>query len=300
MTVKLTNKNFWISSVLMLLVVFSFSACKDKKGGSGSGESYTLAMQLKEGETFSLDVDTKINIDMSVMGQDMTTTMNIGGLSQFDVLKNDGKSKELALTYKNFKMDGAVKMSGKESSMPDNGIGERMQNKRVVLTMNEKNEITAVSGADSLLDAMATTPETRMQVEQMFSEQQLNSMFGQSFQFYPDKPVKVGDKWNKDIKLNTGAMEVKMNTEYELVEVKGDIAVISSKGKIDSKGKMNQGGVEMEVDMNGTATGTMNVGLKDGYIRDGRQTMDLTANAEAMGQKIPMKMKMENIVKGTR
>ncbi len=300
MTVKLTNKNFWISSVLMLLVVFSFSACKDKKNGSGSGESYTLAMQLKEGETFSLDVDTKINIDMSVMGQDMTTTMNIGGLSQFDVLKNDGKSKELALTYKNFKMDGAVKMSGKESSMPDNGIGERMQNKRVVLTMNEKNEITAVSGADSLLDAMATTPETRMQVEQMFSEQQLNSMFGQSFQFYPDKPVKVGDKWNKDIKLNTGAMEVKMNTEYELVEVKGDIAVISSKGKIDSKGKMNQGGVEMEVDMNGTATGTMNVGLKDGYIRDGRQTMDLTANAEAMGQKIPMKMKMENIVKGTR
>jgi hypothetical protein len=300
MTSKSTNKSLWTGSVLLLLVLFSFSACKDKKSSAGSGEGITLAMQLKEGDKFTLDVDTKMNIDMAIMSQEMTTTMNIGGVSEFDVIKNDGTTKEVALTYKNFKMDAGMKMGDQESPIPDNGIGERMQNKRVVLTMNEKNEITAVSGTDSLMDAMATDAQSRAQLEQMFSEQQLNSMFGQSFQFYPDKPVKPGDKWNKDIKVNTGSMDVKMKTEYELVEVKGDIAVIRSVGKIDSKGKMNQNGIEMEVDMKGTASGTMNVGVKDGYIRDGRQTMDLTANAEAMGQKIPMKMKMENIVKGSR
>ncbi|GEM_PF-1073704 len=301
MTSKSTNKSLCTGSVLLLLVLFSFSACKDKKNGNaGSGESITLAMQLKEGDKFNLDVDTKLNIDMAIMGQEMTTTMNIGGLSEFDVLKNDGTSKQVALTYKNFKMEAGMKMGDKESAIPDNGLGERMQNKRVVLTMNQQNEITAVAGTDSLIDAMATDAQSRAQLEQMFSEQQLNSMFGQSFQFYPDKPVKPGDKWNKDIKVNTGSMDVKMKTEYELVEVKGDIAVIRSTGKIDSKGKMNQNGIEMEVDMKGTASGTMNVGVKDGYIRDGRQTMDLTANAEAMGQKIPMKMKMEGIVKGNR
>lgn len=301
MTSNSINKSLWAAGALLLLALFSFSACKDKKSNAaGSGESITLAMQLKEGDKFTLDVDTKLNIDMALMGREMTTAMNIGGLSEFDVVKNDGTTKQVALTYKNFKMDGGVKMDGNESPIPDNGIGERMQNKRVVLTMDEKNEITAVSGTDSLIDAMAADEQSRIQLEQMFSEDQLNSMFGQSFQFYPDKPVKPGDKWNKDIKVNTGAMDVKMKTEYELVEVKGDIAVIRSTGKIDSKGKMNQNGIEMEVDMQGTASGTMNVGVKDGYIRDGRQTMELTANAEAMGQKIPMKMKMENIVKGSR
>lgn len=75
--------------------------------------------------------------------------------------------------------------------------------------------------------------------------------------------------------------------------------MIRMNGKINSKGKMTQGGVEMDMEMKGSSTGTMNVGIKDGYIRDSRQTMDLIAEVEVMGQKVPMKMKMENIVKGS-
>jgi len=98
MTSKSTNKSLWTGSVLLLLVLFSFSACKDKKSSAGSGEGITLAMQLKEGDKFTLDVDTKMNIDMAIMSQEMTTTMNIGGLSEFDVIQNDGTTKEVALT----------------------------------------------------------------------------------------------------------------------------------------------------------------------------------------------------------
>jgi hypothetical protein len=52
------------------------------------------------------------------------------------------------------------------------------------------------------------------------------------------------------------------------------------------------------MDMDGDQNGQMNIGLKDGYLLDSDYKMDLKANMNVMGQKVPMTIKAKYMMKG--
>jgi hypothetical protein len=79
--------------------------------------------------------------------------------------------------------------------------------------------------------------------------------------------------------------------------VKDGVAYIDMKGKLKGKGKMSQGGMEMEMDMDGGQEGTINIGLTDGYIKDSQVTIDMKADMSTMGQKIPVTVKGYYLIK---
>ncbi|MEI9809674.1 MAG: hypothetical protein WDO16_18425 [Bacteroidota bacterium] len=74
--------------------------------------------------------------------------------------------------------------------------------------------------------------------------------------------------------------------------------MLISTGKIDGKGNMEQGGMKIDMDMRGEQKGKINVGLADGYLKDSQITMDLNADMNIMGQKVPMTMKASYLIKG--
>ncbi len=61
---------------------------------------------------------------------------------------------------------------------------------------------------------------------------------------------------------------------------------------------MEQGGMKIDMDMRGEQKGKINVGLADGYLKDSQITMDLNADMNIMGQKVPMTMKASYLIKG--
>jgi len=139
---------------------------------------------------------------------------------------------------------------------------------------------------------------TKLQVKKMFSKEQMNSMLAMMFQMYPDKPVKVGETWEKEIETSLSEVKMKMKGKYTLKSVKDGVAYIDIKGNFSGKGSMNQNGMNIDMDMDGDQTGQMSIGLADGYLKDSDYKMDMEAKMNVMGQKVPMTIKAKYLMKG--
>ena len=140
--------------------------------------------------------------------------------------------------------------------------------------------------------------KTKEQLEKMFSKEQLNSLFSMMFQMYPDKPVKVGDTWEKENQVTVGGISMKVLGKYKLVSVKDGIGNIDMDGTINGKGVMNSPGGDVEMDMKGGQKGSIDITINNGYIKGSDIKMDMKADMNVMGQSIPMTVKGYYILKG--
>jgi hypothetical protein len=220
--------------------------------------------------------------------------MNMGmkANTSFEVTNDSNDLKELAMTYNDVKMSVEMKgPQGTNKQIGDTNMGSKLEGKTVKLKLNNKNEIVEVKGMEEVMWDDSMDVATREQMKKMFSKEQMNSMFGLMFQLYPDKPVRAGDDWEKENEVNVAGIAMKMLGKYKLASVKDGVAYIDMKGKLKGKGKINQGSVEMEMEMNGGQEGTINIGLTDGYIKDSQVTIDMKAEMNLMGQKIPVTVK---------
>jgi hypothetical protein len=62
-------------------------------------------------------------------------------------------------------------------------------------------------------------------------------------------------------------------------------------GIIDGKGDMKQNGMSIGMTMSGTQKGMLTIKMKDGYLENGSYKMDVKADMEMAGQKVPMTIK---------
>lgn len=283
----------------LAIVLFSLLLASCKSGGR-SGEAYTLKMRLQNGDRFSNNVDMKMKMNTEAMGQKIDMSMDMACGADFLVAAASGSNKNLTMEYTEMKMGVDMKMAGKSNTMPTNDIGDRLVGKKVSLTLNDKNEIIDSKGLDDLVYGDSTDMAVRKQMEQLYSKDQMNSMFGLMFQLYPDKPVRVGDTWEKETEVTVSNMKMKMMMKYKLLSVKDSVASIDVDGKIKGTGTMNQGGMDIEMDLKGGQKGVMNMGVADGYVRDGKYTMDISGDMKVMNMKVPLKMTADYTVKGAK
>ncbi|HMU57068.1 MAG TPA: DUF6263 family protein [Chitinophagaceae bacterium] len=276
------------NNLLLTALLVSFSFILSCKSGP-TGEAYTLKMRLAPGDNFSQEVKT--NMDMNMAGFSMK--MNMDAETNFDVLQNDTAGKQLKLTYTkmSMKMDmGDLNQAVNSDSMM-NESQQKLVGRSVTLTLSPQNEITNVSGFDSLLNSDMYDPVTKQLFEKTFSKEQLNSMFGMVFSMYPTKPVRVGESWTSKSKFNVANIDMGMKVKYKLLSVKDGIAEVSVDGTFDGDGNMKQAGINAGMNMEGTQTGRIRIKLTDGYLKNGNYTMNITGEVNVMGQKMPISMK---------
>jgi LEA14-like dessication related protein len=115
------------------------------------------------------------------------------------------------------------------------------------------------------------------------------------FQLYPEKPIRVGDEWEREVKTAMAGLDMKVLGKYTLISVKDSVATIKMDGKYIADGKMAEG---MEMKMDGTQTGEVNLKLADGYLKNSQIKIDLDGSMKVMGQNVPVKMKGNYIIKG--
>jgi len=291
-----------MKKIILPVLLFSlasslfFVSCNQK----GSGEAYTLKMKLAKGDKFSQEMDTKLDMSFDMMGQPMDMNMTMNGLLDFEVLGDSAGLKEVGMTYTQMKMGMKMKAMGIENitdSIMDKATG-RIVGKTVLMQLNEKNEIVSTNGFETLTDNEALDEATREQMNKMFSKDQMNGMLGMMFQMYPVKPVKIGDSWETETNTSMAGIAMKIKGKYTLTSVKDGVAFIAMEGKFSGKGNMDQGGVAMEMDMDGTQKGTVNIGLTDGYLKDSDYKIEVKGAMNVMGQKMPLTMKGYYLMKG--
>ena len=281
-------------ALLFAAAAFFMGSCNSHGGGDG----YMLKMRLNKGDKFSQAMTMDMDMNMTVMGMQKNVKMKMDVGTDFEVLDSNAAGKQLKITYNNMAMhmDMGMGNNAMMDSLMNKSTGA-IVGKSVVVTF-AGNKVTDVKGFEEVMAANTSDSATRQMMTKMFSKDNFNSMFGMMFGLYPNKPVNEGDSWTTVNSMDISGMNMGVNTKYTLLSVKDDIAQLAVDGTVDSKGTMKQGAVNMDMDMKGTQKGKLNVKVSSGYLQAGNYDMDITADMNVMGQKMPMKMKATYTLKG--
>jgi hypothetical protein len=142
-----------------------------------------------------------------------------------------------------------------------------LKGKSFLMKVDKEGKVTEVTGLQQIADAMVGSmnlkeemkPAAMQAFTQQFNEQNIKDIFSQSFNIFPNKPVKVGDSWEKQIAGST-SMPMDVTTTYTVKSIEGDIVNLDAKSKMKFTGGAN---------MTGDQTSTMQVNAKTGLVVNG-------------------------------
>lgn len=229
-------------------------------------------------------------MEQEMQGQEINT--NLKGNYTLEVTGDDGNIKTLKTTYQRMAMN--VAMPGRtmniDSDKTDTTIkGEindpgqlmnamfgALKGKSFTMKVDKEGKVLEVTGLNELAQALVSSmnlkaelrPMAQQAFSQQFNEQSVKDMFSQSFNIFPNKPVKAGDTWEKSFS-GSANLPIRMTTSYKVQSVDKDVVVL------DSKSNLNFGD---DNKMSGTQTGTMKVNAKTGLVEDGTFEQKVTGN----------------------
>jgi len=150
--------------------------------------------------------------------------------------------------------------------------------------------VKSVSGMGAIIENMLGTisadgqvaAQIGAQMSQQFTDESMKKMFGQSFNFYPDNAVKVGDSWNTEITIPMNNMNFGIKTKNTLKKIGTNEATIEAAGDIAMD-------IE-ESKFTGTQTGTMIVDTATGLPVTSDISLNMKGTIKAQGMDIQMEM----------
>jgi hypothetical protein len=274
-------KKLKVTVVLSFAFMILFSSCKTSQNSTAT----ELKFNLQKGKVYDYQMD--FDIAQEVSGQKVNT--NMSGNYVMEVMEDNNDIKTIKTTYD--RMALKVNMPGQnmeiDSDKQDttstainnpsqlmNKMFSSLKGKSFTIKVDKEGKVTEVTGMQQIGEAIMSQlnlPEAnRAVVSQTFSaqfnDQNMKDMFSQSFNFFPAKPVKVGDSWEKKISL-TNNIPLEMTTTYTVKSIEGN------KVTLDSKSKMNISGA---ANMTGDQTGTMLVDAGTGLVINGEFEQKIT------------------------
>lgn len=268
---------FVLSGILLL------ASCKQ------GGQSIELKFNPKSNQSYKYELDTKMEVNATMfstkMNMLMGMSMNQEGMS--------GPNHKMSATIDKIKMDMNMPMVGDmkyDSEKPDTAnpaaasfaelIGKKMN-----MEMSQTGEIT--NGKD--LEGM---------------DQVNMGNLGTQFGFYPDKPVKVGDTWEKESTQNVQNMSMLLKAKYTLKSVNGDKALVDCDGTFSIDHSKSTGDPAADkrlkdMKMEGTQKGTMELEVSTGMLVKTDLLQDIKMTMDFGGSSVPMTMKNKLSMKRT-
>lgn len=106
---------------------------------------------------------------------------------------------------------------------------------------------------------------------------------GANFAVYPEKPVSVGDSWEKDIEpIKTSDM--KFHAKYTVLKLSSSEAVLQLEGTITAN-KMDE--VDADMNLSGEQKGEITIDVKTGWLIKSEVQQDLKLDIDQDGVKFP-------------
>lgn len=280
-------------SLLLFIVLLGFSACKDNTSSksSSAGDAIELKLNVKSGDQFTYEMTTTQKMTQSLMGKKIDLNQEMIFTFDYAVKSQSANETNLEATYKRIRMKQHSDMGDMEvdSDLPDKASPMykellNLKGKTFGITLNDKGEVTKVSGMDQLGG-------------NSMSDSSLRSMLEMSFKLYPDHPVKPGDTWKNDFQSDLGGiMKMKLANTYELIQVKDGVAEIKTESVISSEKGNND---QVEMNLSGTQSGIMRIEVKSGMLKGSKLKQKLSGKMKASGMEIPMDMESDVIMTGS-
>ena len=305
------KRNFTIVIALASIILAGCPASKS------STDVITLKLNLEKGKTYSYGTSTHFDMNMEVSGQKMATGLDMAytykiALDHADSVGNQVLNSTIdAIKFKAAVMGMSMGYDSKEvidTSHQDamssmfRRIFSGMLGKSFKITIGPTGSIVDVSGVEEMITNMINgfpgsdeeKEKMKAQLSQSFNKEQVKQTFAQAFNLYPDKPVKIGDSWKKEVELGMKGMSNTQDITYKVKDITSSTVVLDLKGEI----KTSRGGVHPDstatapaMDMNGSESGTITLDRTSGMATSGDIDMTMKGSVDMKGSKVPMDMK---------
>jgi hypothetical protein len=275
-----STKTYFFSALASLM--FLWSSCNS----NGKNETAAFTFNLQKGKVYDYNMD--FDMEQEMQGQKVSTKMESD--YSIEVTDDDGKLKTLKATYDRIalnaslpgrtieadsdKVDTSNKEAIEEPGYLMNAMFGALKGKSFTMKVDKEGKVMEVKGMNEIAQAMISglnikeelKPMAQQAFSQQFNEQNIKDMFSQSFNIFPNKPVKVGDTWEKMIN-GTAAMPMNMTTVYTVKSIDDNMVTLSANSKMDFTGNSQ---------MSGSQTGTMKVDATTGLVTEGNFEQKIT------------------------
>lgn len=272
-------------SALLLIIVSLFftlsTQAKTKK---------LLRFNLEKGSVYEMVMDMNNNMDQEMMGQQLKMNQlmkMITIMTVEDVLPNNNFL--VSYKYKSIKMDMNVmgnSMSfdsdNQEGNTPELELLKGLTEVKLTMEVTPLGKVQSVVGFDSFSNAFAANPQIKEMLKMFSNEESFKSSFGQTFNYFPEEAVTVGDSWDTSQKMEA-IMNMEIDMHFEVADIQKNKVFLNVNSDINSDSEIEQNGMNIDMKMTGNQDGSMIINSKDGML-----------NTSNMTQDISMLMKMKN------
>jgi Family of unknown function (DUF6263) len=271
-----------LAAALLTVVVFS--------------SSYAQKIAVSKGQKLESAVVMKMNMTIDMMGQNMENVFATTTTSELEVKEVNEKGFLIANTIKRVvstisAMGNDMNFDSDKKEDLEGQMGEAYKDK-----INKPTEVLV--GKDGKI---AEAPEQKDASGGMGSMMNIEVLGkGQSYpmliQLPTGKTLKIGDTWTD----SSGTPETaKRVMQYTLKDIKGDDIIVAFTGTMAKKGTIQQGGMDIGMDMSGTMGGESVYEKASGWLKNNSLDLDIKGTMEVMGQSAPLTIK-SNIVTTTK
>lgn len=282
----------------------------------------TLNLNLAQGKEYRQNSDVKMAMTQDIMGQTIEVVATVTGKMVYTVKSVTATGYEMDVRYESMAMEMKMPQASMKFSSDTPTEGDMMSqvlagmiNKTFQAQISKTGKVLSVKNIDALFTSSFEklpniTEEQKAQVKaqlsQSYGEKAFTSNLEMMLAIYPEKPVKMGEKWTVQNKLKS-SISANINTTYSYTEDGADFRKIHGDSKItaeDSGEYTVSNGMEMKFDMNGTMVSDIKVDKKTGWILEAKISQDIKGDANIKGNAqmpdgmtIPMTIKTDIIAK---
>lgn len=301
-------KRFHLTLAVFLVAILQ--GCNNKAGSNE--EAINLKFNLPTGSTFDYNVDMDMAMNGNVNGAPVNMTDKMGMGYRFANTGDSAGWKKITASISRIVIhinSNGMNIDYDSDKAPDsadvvsNTMGKvlgAIKDGQFGFTMNDQGQVGSITGIRDMMQRALTSVNGSAAatmaagMENAFNEENFKQNLQQSFGMYPNKPVKPGDTWTSTMSMNNGGMQMKMNNNYTLESVSGNIANV----KVDSKISSPDANAAMGV--TGTMTGDMKFDIPTGLPTDGNMDMSMKMVMNTGGQVTPMNTDIKMKITGKK
>lgn len=270
--------------ISLILTAFLFAT-----NSSQAASKVLPRLKLQKGTTYDMTTVSTNHIEQEMMGQKMVIDQKNEMTFSYKVIDVLPESNFLIeASFQKMKMD--MKMNGQDISIdsegdqtnPMNSVLKALSALKLNMKVSSAGKVLSVEGIEDYSKVLSSNPQLAQGMPMFSNNENFNIFFAQTFNYFPEMEIGVGDQWKKTLKLPE-----LMNTEIELAfSVTGtdngqlSLNVIAD---VDKQTQIEQMGMKMDAKIVGKQSGVMTVDTKDGWL-----------TTSETNEKFDMKLKMNN------
>jgi len=248
-----------------------------------------LRLNLQKGSVYDMKMSSINQIEQDMMGQKIKIDQKIEMVFTYTVLdilpdKNFLIEYSFSQMKLNMNMNGQVLAMDSESpeSNPMNKAIKDLLSFKLKIILTAKGQVVKIDGLEEFTKKLSVNQQMAQAMKMFTDENNFKSFFTQTFNYFPENEIAVGDQWNSIVKTPE-LMNAEISMIFAVTAIENNQIYLDFKSIVDMETPVEQMGMKMNVKMAGNQSGKMIINKLDGW-----------PSAVDQIQKYDMKVKLKN------